>query len=143
MSPPVLEVITAEGQADRVELGGSPLIIGRLSDCDIQLESPRVSRRHAELVSDESGIWILRDLQSRNGTRVNGETISERPILPGDFIEIGPFQLQLLSTTEAAEEPTTESGQTTLWSMDDTELPGMQRLSSSPAPRLNAATSRK
>jgi serine phosphatase RsbU (regulator of sigma subunit)/pSer/pThr/pTyr-binding forkhead associated (FHA) protein len=136
---PVLEVITAEGQTDRVELDRSPLIIGRLSECDIQLESPRVSRRHAELVSDESGCWILRDLESRNGTRVNGESITERPILPGDFIEIGPFQLQLLSTTEAAEEPTTESGQTTIWSMDETELPDMQRLSSSPAPRLNAA----
>jgi phosphoserine phosphatase RsbU/P len=135
----VLEIIKADGQTDRRELERSPLVIGRLSDCDIQLESPRVSRRHAELVSENLSCWVLRDLESRNGTRVNWEEIRERIIKPGDFIEIGPFQLQILSTLEAAEEPTTESGRTTLWALDDTEMGDLQRLSSSPAPRLNAA----
>lgn len=62
--------------------------IGRSRSCDLTLQTPDASRRHAEIVSDGSS-WLLRDLGSTNGTFLNGERIEEREISPGDRIEIG------------------------------------------------------
>ncbi len=51
-------------------LGASQLLIGRLEDCDIHLDSSRVSRRHARLFMVEEAYWI-EDLKSSNGTLIN------------------------------------------------------------------------
>ncbi|MHB0968184.1 MAG: FHA domain-containing protein [Thermoanaerobaculia bacterium] len=47
-----------------------------------------VSGKHAELAL-QNGAWILRDLNSSNGTIVDGERITERPLRPGDIIQLG------------------------------------------------------
>jgi hypothetical protein len=67
---------------------GEAAVIGRSRGCDLCLRSPDASRRHAELVPTASG-WLLRDLDSTNGTFVNGERAGERVLRPGDRIEIG------------------------------------------------------
>ncbi len=136
-SPLVLEVISPLGQSTRYDLTTSPLGIGRLPEADIQLDSSRVSRKHAQLVRDDLGAWIIRDLASRNGTRVNGEPVTEHVIGQDDVIEIGQFQLRLL--WPAAEQSPEEDLQTTLWSIEDPDATDFHTLSSSPAPRLNAA----
>src|SRR3984957_16451035 len=136
-SPLVLEVISPLGQSTRHDLTTSPLGIGRLPEADIQLDSSRVSRKHAQLVRDDLGAWIIRDLASRNGTRVNGEPVTEHVIGQDDVIEIGQFQLRLL--WPAAEQSPEEDLQTTLWSIEDPDATDFYTLSSSPAPRLNAA----
>ena len=51
--------------------GQSELVIGRHRGCDVVLSNPAVSRRHARLVFRD-GNWVLQDLQSTNGTAVNG-----------------------------------------------------------------------
>lgn len=120
----------------RFDLTRSSLVLGRLADCDIQLDNQRVSRRHAELVCDESGNWRIRDLASRNHTRVNGEIVTEKMIAESDLIEIGQFKLRiLLPEKECAE----NDSRTTDWSVDDTDATEFRMLMSSPAQRLNSA----
>ena len=67
-----------------------PQLIGRSSEA-LPLTDNTVSRRHAELTPDDPpGVWWLRDLQSQNGTYINGLRITERTKLkPGDQIRTG------------------------------------------------------
>jgi hypothetical protein len=63
--------------------------IGREPACDMMLADKTVSRWHASLVNAEGG-WLLDDLGSTNGTRVNGWRVSEpTPVRPGDFVSFG------------------------------------------------------
>jgi hypothetical protein len=65
------------------------VILGRSRECDCVLAEPSVSRRHAELRHD-GGRWLLRDLGSRNGTRVNGmRVLEETEVRPGDRLSFG------------------------------------------------------
>ncbi|MGD0540625.1 MAG: SpoIIE family protein phosphatase [Tepidisphaeraceae bacterium] len=136
-SPLVLEVTSPLGQSTRYDLTTSPLGIGRLPEADIQLDSSRVSRKHAQLLRDDLGRWIIRDLASRNGTRVNGELVTEHALGKDDVIEIGQFQLRILSPV--ADDVPEHDLQTTLWSVEDPDATDFHTLASSPAPRLNAA----
>ncbi len=72
---------------------GKPLVtIGRV-DTDIVLDSPLVSRVHAQ-VEWHTNHHVVRDLGATNGTFVNGQKLSgARPIKPGDVVQIGPFKL--------------------------------------------------
>jgi len=67
-------------------------VIGRMPDCAIQLREPHASRRHAEVYCVGSD-WFIRDLETRNGTRVNGKEISDCRLIPGDVISIGKATL--------------------------------------------------
>lgn len=66
-----------------------PLVLGRAAECDVPVDSPRASRRHAR-VTAEGDRAVLEDLGSKNGTFVNGERIDgPRTLRPGDRIEVG------------------------------------------------------
>jgi sigma-B regulation protein RsbU (phosphoserine phosphatase) len=77
-----------------------PLILGRAHDAHICLASPTVSRRHAQLAPDPFGRWWIRDLNSHNGTLVNGNRITELLLKPGDLIQLGEFSLTLSALSE-------------------------------------------
>ncbi|MEA2697735.1 MAG: hypothetical protein QOI66_2006, partial [Myxococcales bacterium] len=63
--------------------------IGRASDANVRIDAPSISRRHAELLISAHEVHI-RDLDSQNGTRINGERISEaRRLTYGDVITLG------------------------------------------------------
>jgi sigma-B regulation protein RsbU (phosphoserine phosphatase) len=79
-------------RAVSVETG--PFAIGRGSDNQLQLPDTRVSRRHAELVQDDSG-WRIRDCGSRFGTFVNDAKIEESPLKVGDRIRLGQTEMRL------------------------------------------------
>lgn len=64
------------------------VVLGRSRGCDLKLQTPDASRRHAEIVAVRSG-YLLRDLASTNGTFLNGQRVEEQPLRPGDRIEIG------------------------------------------------------
>jgi hypothetical protein len=69
--------------------------IGRSSECDCVVVEPSVSRRHAEL-RRAGGQWLLRDLGSRNGTRVNGMRVTEEvEVRPGDQVSLGGVRYRL------------------------------------------------
>jgi pSer/pThr/pTyr-binding forkhead associated (FHA) protein len=76
------------GGGKRTVLSGSRVVLGRSRDCDVRLDDPNVSRRHAELRREEGG-WVVADLGSTNGVKVNGRQVSEAPLKPGDEIVIG------------------------------------------------------
>jgi FHA domain/Domain of unknown function (DUF1707) len=79
------------------------VILGRSRDCDCVVAEPSVSRRHAELRRDGAR-WLLRDLGSRNGTRVNGvRLLDEAEVYPGDRVSLGDARFRL------AEAPRTEA----------------------------------
>jgi len=67
------------------------ITIGR-DACDIILDNPQVSRRHA-VVERVGGAHVLRDVGSTNGTFVNGRRITQHTLAPGDVIQIGAFKL--------------------------------------------------
>lgn len=77
-----------------VPIGGSAIVIGRSKDCDVPLADGNVSRRHAELGRSEEG-FVLRDLDSTNGTMVNGRRIRSATIGAGDEITIGMSTLRI------------------------------------------------
>jgi hypothetical protein len=65
------------------------MLVGRAPNCDCVLPQNCVSRRHAQLWRDGER-WYLRDLGSRNGTRVNGVRVIERTeVRPGDRVNFG------------------------------------------------------
>jgi len=72
----------------RLPVGTRPVIIGRQAECDIALTEPNVSRRHAEVRPAEDG-WVVADLGSTNGTRVNGFVVATEILHHGDVITVG------------------------------------------------------
>jgi hypothetical protein len=76
------------------ELQEARLVIGRSSECQLVLADDTVSRRHAKLYV-EDGRWLLRDLESSNGTWLNGRRIVEAEVRPGDVLHLGACRLRL------------------------------------------------
>src|SRR5687767_14773278 len=69
--------------------------VGRGNDADLQLDHESVSRRHA-VFSREADVLVIEDMQSRNGTFVNGQPITGRVrVAPGDRIAFGSCELVL------------------------------------------------
>ncbi|HXH98453.1 MAG TPA: DUF3662 and FHA domain-containing protein [Gaiellaceae bacterium] len=83
---PLVGVLTWNGH--RYVLEGERAVLGRSREADIQIEDPNVSRRHAELVQEGAGYWIV-DLGSTNGTEVNGLRVQRAPLVSGSQFTIG------------------------------------------------------
>lgn len=88
---PVGSIVTAEGT--RLNIGAEPLTIGRLPECDIVVSDPAVSRRHAE-IRRRDGQFVVVDLDSTNGTRVNGTGVKDRVLADGDEIRVGTVSVR-------------------------------------------------
>jgi hypothetical protein len=70
-------------------LGSGGAVLGRSRDADVVVDDPNVSRKHAE-VRPSGGSWIVRDLGSTNGVKVNGRRIQgPQSLKRGDVIELG------------------------------------------------------
>ena len=76
----------------RIPLGVDPVAIGRDGENDLVLDDRRVSRRHAE-IRLRLGRYTLYDLQSTNGTYVNGRRVAEIVLSDGDRVQIGGSEL--------------------------------------------------
>lgn len=83
---------------------GESLLVGRDPACALVIEDPRVSKRHAQLAWTDGG-WTLEDLDSKNGTTVNGQPVSRAELRDGDTISFGGLagSFERLSAAQAAE----------------------------------------
>ena len=80
-----------EGRA--VILGSGGAVLGRSRDCDVVISDENASRRHAE-VRPSGHAWVVRDLGSTNGVKVNGRRIDgAQPLNDGDTITIGVTEI--------------------------------------------------
>jgi hypothetical protein len=73
------------GGGDPVPLVRTPMKIGRRDSCDICLRFPNISGEHSEL-SFADGFWMVSDLGSTNGTKVNGVRVQRKLVRPGDEV---------------------------------------------------------
>jgi len=80
----------------------TPLTLGREEGNPVQLNDERISRFHLKIQEDQGQI-VLTDLESTNGTRVNGETVQVWNLRPGDVISVGRSVLVFGSRDEMAE----------------------------------------
>ena len=89
---PSLDTVTI-GETDHdVALRGERMVIGRLNACDICLSDINASREHAAFVREPDG-WAVQDLESTNGTLLNGSPVQRESLVDGDVIEIGLTRL--------------------------------------------------
>ena len=79
-------------------LPGNARTVGRATGADFIVDAPLVSRVHCRLTALPSGELEVKDLESTNGTFVNGTRVKEARVLPGDRIQIG--RLELVATLE-------------------------------------------
>jgi pSer/pThr/pTyr-binding forkhead associated (FHA) protein len=118
-----------------LELIEGQFAVGRSAGCQLSLDDPLVSRRHALLVVSREGVTI-EDLQSRNGVIVNGQRIPGRTkVVAGDKIVIGSQELTLLEGRESTGRETAshQMGKRTLPKMPAAaELIAAERASSAP-----------
>jgi adenylate cyclase len=92
-------LVSASGEVTFELRPGAPLVLGRSLSSDLPVLDPTVSRRHAELNVESSGVAI-RDLGSSNGTFVNASRVTSARIAPGDRVIFGKvlFELRELSS---------------------------------------------
>ncbi len=83
-----LRIKNGPSQGQTFTIGEKALVIGRDEACDISLQDKGASRRHAEVFSIGS-MCFIRDLESRNGSFVNDNRITEEMLRDGDRIQIG------------------------------------------------------
>jgi len=93
-----------KGTGPQIALYRPILLIGRHPDCDIRIDSPKISRRHCCIATAYDRI-LIRDLGSRNGVRVNGRLQEEARLQSGDELAIGPFLFRLEEEIEQAAPP--------------------------------------
>jgi adenylate cyclase len=83
-----------KGGGDAIPLLKEELLIGRRESCDIVLRFANVSAHHCELRVRE-GYFYVRDLQSRNGIKVNGMRVSEKRLDPGDELAVAKHRYEI------------------------------------------------
>ncbi len=91
----------------RQDIGSLPYIIGRDEDADFPVDSGRVSRNHVLIDRDPDG-YVIRDLQSTNGTYVNGKKVNEIELNDGDVVVIADFEFTFFSGRAAARASATQ-----------------------------------
>lgn len=82
------------GGGDPIPLRKKSLLVGRRESCDIVLRFPNVSAHHCQLTL-LNGYWYVRDLQSRNGVKVNNLRVTEKRIDPGDTLAVAKHRFEL------------------------------------------------
>ncbi len=75
------------GGGDPIPLIRETITIGRRESCDVCLQFANVSGQHCQLSFNE-GLWIIRDLDSKNGVKVNGVRVQKKVLHPNDVISI-------------------------------------------------------
>jgi hypothetical protein len=89
--------LTWDGQ--ELQVTKRRVLLGRSRECDIQVEDPNVSRRHAELRQEGASYWIV-DLDSTNGVEVNGRRVKRAKLESGDSFTVGSTEITFTTERE-------------------------------------------
>jgi pSer/pThr/pTyr-binding forkhead associated (FHA) protein len=141
MGAPKVRLLLKGELVAEVPLAGEPLRIGRMKENDLVVNNLSVSRFHATL-RQEDGHIVLKDLGSENGCWVNGRRVSECRVGPGDRIQIGKHQLEIVTEAEAPAQGTPAArGKSDAWDAATTYLVGVDTQarmlgSDSPSPEI-------
>jgi hypothetical protein len=88
-----LELVDQAGQVIALP---NQAVIGRMPGCDVQLDDPSVSRRHARISKASNG-WLVEDLGSTNGVMVNGTSVEREYLRGGEDLELGNVRLRFVA----------------------------------------------
>jgi tetratricopeptide (TPR) repeat protein len=108
---PLLIIIQGEEEGREVELRRDELTLGRGPDNELVLPDIACSRRHA-MIERQGEDWVVVDLNSGNGTLVNGERVQRAVLRDGDEIEVGStvLEFQLPGQEELVDAPAAQAG---------------------------------
>src|SRR5579872_1366918 len=96
-------IILQEGEATTFDLVDDETVIGRHPECNLQINSNMVSRKHAKVTKDSTG-FLVEDMGSGNGTFVNGKKIEGPTVLDHeDRIKLGPILLRFENSAGAGQ----------------------------------------
>lgn len=87
--------LVALDEGPDIQLDRAMLVVGRHPQCDARLDSIRVSRQHCCMTTGPNGELVVRDLNSTNGIRINGQRVSEGRLRPGDELSIAHIRYRL------------------------------------------------
>ena len=95
-----LVVVRGATAGETLELAGEVTAVGRQKDNDLVLDDVTVSRHHALFTTTASGRVTVRDLNSLNGTYVNGSRVEEVTLRTFDEVQIGKFKLTFVAAAD-------------------------------------------
>ena len=89
---PRLVAQSAEFAGSTFDLSGKEITVGRVADNKIQIEHASVSGHHAVFTLDQLD-YVIKDLESTNGTRINGERVTQQKLRRNDILRLGNIEL--------------------------------------------------
>jgi pSer/pThr/pTyr-binding forkhead associated (FHA) protein len=97
-----LKILQGSNAGKEIKIPVPKCLIGRGDDCHLRPQSDAVSRQHCVIITTDSEV-VVRDLNSRNGTYVNGERVGEEAVLlMGDVLRVGPLEFEMVIEQTAA-----------------------------------------
>lgn len=96
----MLGELIPQGGGDPIPLLKEELVVGRRETCDIILRFSNISSNHCRMFLKD-GYWYVKDLDSKNGTRVNGKPITEKRLDPNDILALARHKYQIRYSPEA------------------------------------------
>jgi hypothetical protein len=93
-------VYTSDGETCRHTLSAGDTVVGRAPVCDLAIDDPSISRRHARF-RIHGDHCVVTDLGGRNGTFVDGQQVSEAEVVDGSAVVLGRFQIRVEHTSPA------------------------------------------
>ena len=101
-APTRLRVVLPKRPAVEIALPQVGVVLGASPECDVVIDDPAVSGRHAAIVPTESG-FTVKDLGSRNGTWLDGTALTQATVPVGTMLRLGSALVQLLPAEESVE----------------------------------------
>ena len=86
--------LTPQGGGELIPLLSDRLVVGRNRGSDVRLAYSSISAEHCEL-EFRDGYWFVRDLNSSNGTRVNGKPVTSSILMPGDILRLAKLRFEI------------------------------------------------
>ena len=114
------------GGGDPIPLLKPRLLVGRRNNCDIVLAFPNISSQHCELELI-NGYWQVRDLNSANGVKVNGQRQDAKFLAPGDELTIAKFRYTIEYEAQGDAPPPSEAADENPFGMSLLEKAGLTR----------------